>query len=188
MKKYSLLLIVLFCTVILSQSFGQTAKEERKQEKAEKKAVKFTKDSISNQFYKTLVASQAFVLEANTLYDKSGKSFILNRSTNFVGFEGKNSTIQLAFDQLVGWNGVGGVTLDGTVSTMEVTDNKKGLGFTINVTVMQQVGGVVTMIFRVSADGNARVDMSGSFGERITYQGMIVSLAESTVYKGISRF
>ncbi len=188
MKKYSLLLIVLFSALILSQSFAQTAKEERKKEKAEKKAAKFKKDSISNQYYKSIAASQAFVLEANTLYAKNGKSFILNRSTNFVGFDGKNSTIQLAFDQLVGWNGIGGVTLDGIVSTMEIEDNKKGLGFTINVTVMQQVGGIITMIFNVSADGNTRVDMSGSYGERITYQGKIVPLAESTVYKGISRY
>ncbi|MCF6360589.1 MAG: DUF4251 domain-containing protein [Cyclobacteriaceae bacterium] len=133
-----------------------------------------------------MVATQAFVLEANTLYTRQGDSFVLNPTINFVGFDGKNSTIQLSFNQLVGWNGVGGVTLDGTIAKMEIVDNKKGLGFTINVTVRQNSGGSVTMIFRVSPNGNARVDMSGSYGERLTYQGNIVSLDETRVYKGSS--
>lgn len=188
MKKYLSLLLLVFSFSIVIQSNAQSTKEDRKQAKAEKKAAKMEKDSVANAHLKLLVLSQAFVLEASTLYARTGQSFVLNSSTNFVGFDGKNSTIQLAFDQLVGWNGVGGVTLDGTISKMEIVDNKNGLGFTINATVRQKVGGAVTMIFRVSADGNARVDMSGSFGEKLTYQGRIVSLAETSVYKGTTLY
>ncbi len=188
MKRIILLLLIVFGSGLIIDSNAQSAREEKKKEKAEKKAAKMKQDSINNDNLKIMVVSKAFVLEANTLYARTGQSFTLNSTTNFVGFDGKNSTIQLAFDQLVGWNGVGGVTLDGTIAKMEIVDNKKGLGFTINATVRQKVGGAVTLIFRVSADGNARVDMSGSFGERISYQGRIVPLAETRVYKGTTLY
>ena len=188
MKKIIVFLGLVFCLVCIIDSNAQTSKEERKEAKAEKKVAKLKKDSIANSQLKALVMTQAFVLEANTLYARTGQSYILNSTTNFVGFDGKNSTIQLAFDQLVGWNGVGGVTLDGSITKMEILDNKKGLGFSVNVTVRQKAGGIVTMIFRVSTDGNARVDMSGTFGEKLTYQGSIVSLAETNVYKGTTLY
>lgn len=192
MKRFSLLLVIVFSIGFVMSSSAQSGKEEKKEErkieKAAKKAAKYRLDSTNNVGLKKLVETQAFVLEANTLYTKTGQSFILNSTTDFVGFDGKNSTIQLAFDQLIAWNGVGGVTLDGSIAKMEIVDDKKGLGFAINVTVRQKVGGVVTMIFRVSTDGNARVEMSGNFGERLTYQGRIVSLTETRVYKGTPRF
>jgi hypothetical protein len=47
---------------------------------------------------------------------------------------------------------------------------------------------MTTMIFRVSSDGSARVDMSGAFGDKITFQGTIYSLEETKVYKGTPRF
>lgn len=188
MKKVIVLLMLVYSFGMIIQSNAQSAKEERKQAKAEKKAAKMEKDSIANERLKLIVLSRVFVLEANTLYARTGQSFMLNSSINFVGFDGKNSTIQLAFDQLVGWNGVGGITLDGTIAKMEIIDNKKGLGFSINVSVKQKVGGAVTMILRVSTDGSARVEMSGTFGEKLTYQGKIVPLSESLVYKGTTLF
>lgn len=188
MKRFVLLLVILVSSGLVIESSAQSSKEERKIAKAAKKAAKFEKDSINSVNLKAVVASKAFVLEANTLYARTGQSYVLNSTTNFVGFDGKNSTIQLAFDQLIGWNGVGGITLDGTISKMEIADNKKGFGFTINISVKQKIGGMVTMFFNVSADGSARVDMSGSFGEKLTYQGRIVPLSESNVYKGTSLF
>jgi len=186
MKKYSLFIILFFSVVFMTESFGQSEREKKKMEKEAKKAERHDQDSISNEHLKALVAKRTFVLEANTLYTRQGESFVLNPTINFVGFDGKNSTIQLSFNQLVGWNGVGGVTLNGTISKMEFTDNKNGFGFTIDAVVKQKAGGAVTLIFRISASGNARVDMSGSYGERLSFQGNIVSLEETRVYKGSS--
>ncbi|MCB0497926.1 MAG: DUF4251 domain-containing protein [Cyclobacteriaceae bacterium] len=190
MKRLSIFLVLVLSFVVVTsnaQSF-QEQRDAKKKEKAEKRAVQQEEAKANNARLLELVKTKKFVLEANTLYSKSGSSYQLNSTTNFVGFDGENSTIQLAFDGLIGWNGIGGVTLDGTISKMEVKENKKGLGFTINATVRQNVGGAVTMIFRVSSDGSARVDMNGSFGDRLSFQGYIVSLENSRVYKGTSLF
>ena len=185
MKSTLILLVLLLSAGMVS---GQETKEDRK---ANRKARKEDQKRIAlenTEQLKLIVATKMFVLEANTLFDRGGMTFNLNPTINFVGFDGKNSTIQLSFNQLVGWNGVGGVTIDGTIKTIEITGKDNKPGFSINATVQNKTGGLVTMIFRVSSDGNARVDMSGSFGERLSFQGRIVALSQTTVYKGTPVF
>lgn len=190
MKRFALFFMLALSLVYIetnAQSFKEQ-REAKKKEKAEKKAAQLEEAKANTQKLKTLLESKKFVLEANMLYGKSGASYPLSSTTNFVGFDGENSTIQLAFDGLVGWNGIGGVTLDGSIAKMDIKENKNGVGLTINATVRQKAGGAVTMIFRVSADGNTRVDMSGSFGQRLSFQGYIVSLADTRVYKGTTLY
>ena len=165
-----------------SSSADRKAAKKAKKEQEQKLALENT-DRLYN-----LIESKQFVLEANTLFDRSGMSFQLNSNTNFVGFDGKNSTIQLAFDQLVGWNGVGGITMDGTIESVEVKKGKKDVGITATINVRPKSGGMVRMVFRSSSEGNARVDLSGAYGDKFSFQGRVVSLAETTVYKGTPLF
>lgn len=185
MKKISLLLIVLLSAVIV---FAQDTKEDKKAARKTRKEEQQRIALNNSEELKAIIASKQFVLEANMLFSKGGMTYNLNSTTNFVGFDGDNSTIQLAFNSLVGWNGVGGVTLDGKVTKMEIKGKEGKPNFTVNAVVSNNTGGLVTMIFRISSDGNARVDMTGSFGDRLSYQGRIVKLSESRVYKGWSRF
>ena len=184
MKAISLVLIMI---ILAGSSFAQT-KEDKKAAKKAKKEAKALQDKENTAALISLVESKKFVLEANTLFDRTGMSYILNSSLNFVGFDGVNSTIQLGFDQLIGWNGVGGVTIDGKITKMEIKTKKNGVGFNIDAAVLNKGGGLVTMLFSVSSVGSARVDMSGSFGERISFQGNIVGLNKSTVYKATPIF
>ena len=185
MKKILILIVVLLSSGFV---FGQETKEERK---AARKARKEEQKRIAlenSQQLQAIIETKMFVLEAHTLFDKRGTSYNLNSTTNFVGFDGENSTIQLAFDQLIGWNGLGGLTVDGKIRTMEIKGKENQPQFTVNAAVQNRGGGLVTMLFRVSSDGNARVDMSGSFGEKVSFQGRIVSLVNSSVYKGTPLF
>ena len=113
-------ILVLSCSLLIIASGSLLAQSASEDRKATKKAKKEQEEKLNiektNRLY-GLVEQKQFVLEANTLFDKSGMSFQLNSNINFVGFDGKNATIQLAFDQLVGWNGVGGITLDGTIES-----------------------------------------------------------------------
>jgi hypothetical protein len=184
MKKIGISLIIVLMSVA---AFAQT-KAERKEAKKAKKEAKLKEDIASAEVLVAIIESKRFVLEANTLYDKSGQSYNLNSSINFVGFDGESSTIQLAFEQLVGWNGVGGVTLDGKISQIEVKQKEGSASFSVDARVNNKGGGMVTMIFRVSSNGSARVDMSGSFGDRLSFQGNIVPLSNTAVYKGTATF
>ena len=179
--------IVIIMVLLGGSAIAQT-KEEKKAAKKAKKEAKVQQDKENTAVLISIVESKRFVLEANTLYDRTGQTYILNSNLNFVGFDGVNSTIQLAFDQLIGWNGVGGVTIDGKITKMEIKTKDDGIGFTINASVLNKGGGLVTMIFNVNSIGNARVDMSGSFGERLSFQGILIALDKTNVYKGTAIF
>lgn len=185
MKKIGILLVLIFSVnIVFGQESDTDRKEARKARKEEQKRIAME----NSERLKAIIESKQFVLEAHTLFGKGGVTFNLSPTTNFVGIDGENSTIQLAFNNLVGWNGVGGVTLDGRVTKLEIKGKEDKPNFNVNVNVINNAGGMVTMIFRISSDGNARVDMTGTFGERLSYQGRIVRLSESRVYKGWTRF
>ena len=184
MKKIGFALII----VMLSTAVFAQTKAERKAAKKAKKEAKLQQDLASSEIFKAIVESRRFVLEANTLYDKSGHTFNLSSNLNFVGFDGENSTIQLSFNQLVGWNGVGGVTLDGKISQMEIKQKEGSPSFTVDARVHNKGGSLVTMVFRISSNGSARVDMSGSFGDRLSFQGNIVPLTNTSIFKGTPTF
>jgi hypothetical protein len=182
---------VLICVIGFMAAGSASAQNSSDDRKAAKKAKKEEAEKLSventNKLY-TLMEQKQFVLEANTLFDRSGMTYQLNSNLNFVGFDGKNATIQLAFEQLVGWNGVGGITLDGTIENAEVKKGKNDIGTTATINVRPKTGGMIRMVFRSSSDGNARVDVSGAYGDKFSFQGRIVSLAKTTVYKGTPIF
>ncbi len=179
--------IVIIMVLLGGSAIAQT-KEEKKAAKKAKKEAKIEQDKANTAMLISIVENKKFVLEANTLYDRTGQTYILSSNLNFVGFDGTNSTIQLAFDQLIGWNGVGGVTIDGRITKMEIKPNKDGIGFNVIASVQNKGGGLVTMLFKVNSGGTARVDMSGSFGERLSFQGILVALDKTRVYKGTAIF
>ena len=185
MSKISLVMIFL---LLGFGAYAQNSKSDKKAEKQARKEAKLQQAKENTAALIAVVESKQFVLQANTLFDRYGNSLPLNSNLNFVGFDGEYSTIQLSFTGLVGWNGVGGVTIDGRITKMEIKVKDDGIGFTINAAVQNKGGGLTTMFFRVSSDGNARVDMNGNFGERLSFQGFIVPLQESTVYKGTPRY
>lgn len=186
MKVINMLFVLLLVSVA---AFAQETKEDKK---AAKKARKAEQERIALENTETLriiCATKMFVLEAQTLRGGSGMTFNLNPNTNFVGFDGENSTIQLSFNNLAGWNGVGGVTVDGKIVKFDIKAKEGKPGFNMDINVQNKGGGgLVIMSFRVSSDGNANVDMRGNWGERLSFQGRIVPLSQTTVYKGTPMF
>lgn len=182
--------VVLFILLaVLSTGVVAQTRAERKAARKAKKEAKFKDDQKRIDTLMQMVESKQFVLEATTLYDKRGAVFQIGNTLNFVRFDVDESTIQLAFNHIVGWNGVGGITLDGKIGKMEIKRSKKHASFTINATVVNKGrGGLVTMIFSVSPNSRARVDMSGSFGSRLSFEGYLVPLSESNVYKGMTNY
>ena len=137
--------------------------------------------------YTEIFEQKSFVLEANTVYSKRGESFQMNSSINFVKLEKGVGVLQLGFNQLVGWNGVGGITLDGNVSNYEVDkgDGTKMPSVSFN---MNGTTGGGTVRINVNSSGMATATVDGNFGDRITFSGPLKSLKESSVYQGTTLF
>ena len=76
---------------------------------------------------KKAIFDKDFVLEADRVEFKRGNFKYVPPSTNFVSLIDGKATVQLSFDgAFAGPNGIGGITVEGTPSNVEVETDKKG--------------------------------------------------------------
>jgi hypothetical protein len=158
------------------------SKEEKKaMRKAQKEAEK-RKRSENLELYEAIAEDKSWVIEAHTVFEKGGRSFPMNPTTNFVSVVEEETTIQLSFNGIAGWNGVGGITLEGNITKYQVQQTKNSINITMNA--MGPGLGPVDLFARIGPNGNGRVTISGNWGERITFSGDYVAYENSRVYKG----
>ncbi len=184
MRAISFVIIML----LLGGNVIAQTKEEKKAAKKAKKEAKVQADKENTAVLMEIVESKKFVLEANTIYYKNGNSQVVSSNLNYVGFDGLNSTIELPIKELAGWDGVAGMTVYGKITKMEIIPYKDGVGFNVYSAVQNKGGGIVTLVIKVNSSGNARVDMSSSFGESISFHGNLIALDKSQVYRSTPIF
>jgi len=184
-----LLLIGAAAPVTAQVNSDLTPKEQRKLEKQKKKEAKQTEDMAELKAVNKLVKDTAFVFVANTLYGSRGSSFHVDPSINFLGVNHGKAVYQFAFNGLVGWNGIGGVTFEGDISRYDFKESDnltKASSLTMNFRAMGVAGSTyVTMSF---FGQKATVDILFSTGERVRMDGVIKSAKDAGVYKGQSLF
>ena len=111
--------IVLFMIMTLTLLAGhiQAQDTEKKLSREEKKALQEQLDSLFAVEAIQAINEKAFTLEADQVVFKYGNMAYVNSNTNFVSVKGDKAVVQVAFNIPVsGPNGIGGVTVDGSVS------------------------------------------------------------------------
>ena len=170
-------LLLFSSTIALSQD-----KNESRKEKKEKKA-KENQEKIEKLY--ALVSSRKFIVEATNVYGNSGDNYTVNPSTNYFLVDSSRTTIQLSFDGLIGWNGVGGVTSDGKIDKFELSELKSGKPIMVNGMIIARAGGNIQFVMYVNSEGMTNIELSGNWANTINFQGRLLTLAESKVFKGI---
>lgn len=166
---------------------AQESKKTRAELRKEKKEQREKETAVKKELMLSILESRQWVLEANVLQDRYGQSYIMDSNLNFVGVSGETGTIQLGVSDEMGLNGVGGITLDGSVKTYKLDPGKKpNSGITLELSISGAVMGHITVQFNISADGSASATVTSMDGGRLTYRGEIKPLSESSVYKGSS--
>ena len=156
------------------------------QDRKARKAMEAAEDSV--MFVATVETMKAmnFVLEADRLVLKRGENVLVSSLTNFVSVKGDRAVIQVAPFSGPGVNGVGGVTVDGTITDVEYRVSKKG-----NVTLSMYVSGAIAsckLSFSVPKNGTrATVRVFPNYSSKdISLVGRIVPAELSKVYEGLS--
>ncbi len=181
--------IIVFCfSLILITINASVAQENKKQSRKEKKELRKLQQAEQKKVIVELLTSKTWVIEAHTVFDRYNQSYQLNPTINFVGINGDEGALQLGFDGLIGWNGVGGVTIDGNVTKYEIKEGKESSSPTVSLRFQGRGVGSANIHITVNSSGQASARVSGDFGERITFSGMLRSIEESVVYKGQSLF
>jgi hypothetical protein len=161
-----------------------TQKEINKEKrKAEKKAVE---DSIK-QVVTYMVENRRFVLEADYIAGKSGRRILVSSNLNFIMVDSAKAVIQLGSNNRIGSNGIGGITVDGTISRYELNknENKKGISYTVTLFVNSTLG-VYDIVLWIAQNGYTSATIRGITSGQLSYSGNLMPIELSRVYKGHS--
>lgn len=175
--------IMLFAAVAaFAQDDGQ-----RKMTRKERKALQARVDSMLHARADSAMLDSAFVLEADEVMFKRGYTAHVTSSTNFVSVCGDRAVVQVAFNvPWSGFNGMGGITVEGRISQYERKTDKRG---NVYLTMGVLGNGISAQLFiTLWAGGNkASVSVQQNFySGRITLNGVMVPFEESEVFKGMS--
>jgi len=135
---------------------------------------------------KALLDTRQFVLEADWIGGRGGQRIPVTANLNFISVDSAQTVIQTSSNSRLGYNGLGGITAEGTISNWKEKANEKNKTFFISFEVMSRTG-IYSISMDVSASGNATATLSGIYAGRLVYTGNLVALEDSRVFKGTSR-
>lgn len=200
--KLLLVCMAMFAAVSVYDSSAQNSRAAKRKEAMEtwkKDMAEFRSRSKQDNELRTLVDSLSFVqasaaignmdfvLEADNVSFKNGRTAFVNSNTNFIAVKGKRATVQISpSDFASGPNGLGGVTVDGAISGMKVDTDRKG-----GVTVSMNVSGIginaQVEIYMNRNTNQASATVNPNFNSRTVYlSGKIIPYENSTVIQGRS--
>ena len=92
-------------------------------------------DSLASIQAIAAIRNKDFVLQVDNVTFRSGNTAFVNSSTNFISVKGNRAVVQISPSNFAaGPNGVGGVTVDGSISGYQITTDRKGrVNLTYNV-------------------------------------------------------
>lgn len=169
----------------LAQEPDLSPREMRKLERQLKKEQKEKEAERRSQIVTMMVEHAYFVLEADRLRDKYGNTLIVTPTLNFVAADSVSGVLQVGSNQYVGQNGVGGITVEGSIANYEYSRNKKNGTFYVSYTLRTPTG-TYDVRMTVLPEGRADATVSSTWPGQLNYSGDLVPPSLSRVYKGMS--
>jgi hypothetical protein len=144
-------------------------------------------DSLAGIQAVAAVRNQDFVLEAQTVQFRNGASIFVDSSTNFISVKGNRAVVQISPSNFsAGPNGVGGVTVDGMISSQEYKTGKHGYA-TYSFNVMGVGINAQIEIYLTPGTNQASATIYPNFNSNTVWvQGNVVPYENSTVIEGSS--
>lgn len=144
-------------------------------------------DSLAYVQGKAALANRDFVFEAESVTFKNGTTAFVNSTTNFISLKGNKAVVQISPSNFAsGPNGVGGVTVEGSVSGLEVKTDKKGRT-TLTMNVMGIGINAQVEVYMYPDTNSATATVYPNFNSNtIWLQGTIVPYENSNVFEGSS--
>lgn len=144
-------------------------------------------DSLAGVQATAALKNRDFVLEADNVSFKNGMTAFVNSTTNFISVKGNRAVVQISPSNFSsGPNGLGGVTVDGTISGVEIRTDKKG-GVTYSMNVMGIGINAQVEIYTTPGTNRATATVYPNFNSNTVWmEGNIVPYENSTVIEGSS--
>jgi hypothetical protein len=182
--------LIALVTNVYSQDEQVYTKQELKQlAKEDRKAKKEAEDTKKREATELMLNAHKFVLEANYISNGKGQRTPVSSNINFIAVDSLKAVIQLGTTQGIGYNGLGGITVDGRITKYElsVIQGKKSKSYNLMLNVMTSIG-IYDISLMVSELGSANATIRGNTSGQLQYSGNLVPIGISRVYKGTSIF
>jgi len=173
------LLLVFGFLGISSYSNSQDVKLDRKERREVRKA------QLAANFYilDSLLNARSFVLEADFLQNRYGDRIPVVSDLNFIRVNKSNGVLQTGLNMSIGYNGVGGVTAEGSIGTWKINSDAKRLSHTLHFSLLTNIGHY-DVFMNISADNHASATITGLGPGRLTWDGRLKTISNSRVFKG----
>ena len=165
----------------------QKEMEEFRARSQERRQMTELTDSIAGVQAAAAVMNRDFVLEADQVTFKNGNTVFVNSSTTFISLKGNRAVVQISPSNFsAGPNGVGGVTVDGSISGYQRMVDKKG-----RTTVSFNVTGIginaQIEIYMTPGTNRASATVYPNFNSNTLWiEGNVVPYNSSDVFEGAS--
>ncbi len=196
MKRFvllSTLFCLLFSSVVSAQSTRKEREEAWRKARAERreqlKAIESIQDSIAYSQAVEALKQGAWVLEANDIMFRNGIVRYVSSSTNYVSVDDGNGVVQTAFTNFIySPNGLGGVTVQGSVSGVSMNMDKDGNVF-YNCSILGAGISATLNLTLTGGTNQASIYISPNFnGNTLTMNGNLVPYDNSSVFQGTPLF
>lgn len=153
----------------------------------ERREINELTDSIAGIQAAAAVRNNDFVFEADQVTFKNGNTVFVNSSTTFISVKGNRAVVQISPSNFAaGPNGVGGVTVDGSVSGMERMVDKKGRT-TVSFNVMGIGINAQIEVYMTPGTNRASATIYPNFNSNTVWlEGDVVPYESSDVFEGSS--
>ncbi len=161
------------------KTIKETKKEASQRKKEEKKA------KIESQYKLTdsLLKGKKFVLEAQFLKYSSGDRVNVVSTLNFISIDSLSAVIQVGSMQRVGYNGVGGVTVQGRISNWKLEKDDKHKNFYLTLSIQGNID-IYEVNMSIDYAGYTYAILNGINTGKLTFEGNLVSKEETVIFKG----
>ena len=182
---YLLLISLFLCGGLIAQD--KNTKEETKKEISQRK--KDEKKAKIEKLYKhtdSLLTSRRFVLEAQFLRNNIGERTNVVTTLNFISIDSLYGVIQVGSVQRFGYNGVGGITVQGRVINWKLEKDEKAKNFFLVLTIQGNVD-IYDINMTIDYTGYATATLNGVNTGKLIFEGNLVPLETTSVFKGQTR-
>ncbi len=173
----------LFLVFGLTWIFVNGNAQDTKLNRREKKEVREAQMTQNYYIMDSLFQARSFVLEADWLQDKYGTRIPVMPDLNFIKVNETNGVLQTGTPTGRGYNGVGGVTAEGSIGSWKVIKNPKRLSYTLNFGLLTNIGHY-DVFLTVTADNHATATITGLGPGELTWQGHLETVDNSRIFKG----
>jgi len=157
--------------------------QERKLTRQELKEVRKVQMEANFWILDSLLSAKSFVLVADYLQNRYGDRVIVTPTLNFIKINEESGILQTGSNWSMGYNGVGGVTAEGSIGKWTVFKDPKRMSYTLQFSLLTNIG-YYDVVMTVMSDASARATISGLGRDKLTWEGHLETIENSRVFKG----